>query len=179
MDLFALTGNRLREQAKYYTGSDVYSLFPGLYFALSGLLNLKMSRIKTNIFFSVAAVLLLGLSTTADDVITDWDVQVEGTLVKITWSATNESTVDRYEVYREFARTNGPTILEQCTQYEVGKGNYSCEDHGLYKSGAQEQAIYTITAVLKNGEKESKYRYVNYTTTAVRRTWGSIKAMFQ
>jgi hypothetical protein len=56
---------------------------------------------------------------------------------------------------------------------------YSFRDDQVYKSAA-DQLDYRLEVVYENGLREVLVtKSLNYTTTAIRRTWGSIKAMFQ
>ncbi|MDX1546474.1 MAG: hypothetical protein R3247_05780, partial [Rhodothermales bacterium] len=56
---------------------------------------------------------------------------------------------------------------------------YRFVDDQVYKSAAEE-LDYRLDAVFSNGLRQQvASKKLNYTPTAIRRTWGSIKAMFQ
>ncbi len=54
-------------------------------------------------------------------------------------------------------------------------------DRSVFKPGVASDAVfYKLLIVYRNGSVEEKGPVtVNYTSTAIRRTWGSIKSMFQ
>jgi hypothetical protein len=56
---------------------------------------------------------------------------------------------------------------------------YDFVDTQVFKSSS-DKLDYRLDAVYANGVREAvRTESVNYTSTAVRRTWGSLKAMFQ
>lgn len=98
----------------------------------------------------------------------------------ITWTVQDETGVKGYEVLRQSPYAVNPSKIPECTvrENQVGRGEYSCVDNLLYKSPA-DMANYYIDVLMADGSTDRKQFSVNYTSTAVRRTWGSIKAMFQ
>jgi hypothetical protein len=56
---------------------------------------------------------------------------------------------------------------------------YTWRDTGLHKS-ATDQVDYRLSAVFGNGSTQILFEEkINYTATTIRRTWGSLKALFQ
>ena len=83
-----------------------------------------------------------------------------------------------------FSGLHAPYTNDQFVSVHVVKSHgagkpYLYRDDQVYKAGA-DQLDYRLEAVFENGLREVvRSASVNYTSTAVRRTWGSIKAMFQ
>lgn len=97
----------------------------------------------------------------------------------VTWEATTESGVDRYELQRKTRFTNNQyVVVSDITPQGTGQ-TYRIMDDQVYKI-ASEQVDYRLEVVYSNGVREElAHQSISYTPTAVRRTWGSIKAMFQ
>ncbi len=96
----------------------------------------------------------------------------------LSWQADLEEDVRSYELYRKTAYTADFTRLRTFSAHGAGK-EYRFIDDQVYKSSSEE-LDYRLDAVFTNGLRQQvAERKLNYTPTAVRRTWGSIKAMFQ
>jgi hypothetical protein len=108
-----------------------------------------------------------------------FEARVLGEEVNVFWQVNDEQTVREY-------------VLERKAQYDVGFKEikrqtsdgrnrlYQFRDTDLYKATVSEQVQYRIRIVEKDGNvTTSNVLNANYTPTAVRRTWGSIKAMFE
>ncbi len=98
--------------------------------------------------------------------------------ITVTWEAEIESDVRTYELYRKSGQADN---FARIAEISVHGENipYTVLDSKVYKSSA---AIvdYRLEAVLTNGLRQRiAERKVNYTPTAIPRSWGSIKAMFQ
>ncbi len=64
---------------------------------------------------------------------------------------------------------NGPNGVE-----------FRFEDRSVYKQDETRAVYYRLVVIQSNGSTEIRGPVtVNYTSTAIRRTWGSIKSMFQ
>ena len=105
-----------------------------------------------------------------------FDVLLDEGVPVVEWAAASEDGLDYYEVEASAevgARTRVVEIEPQGAEHP-----YVFRDEDLYKGG--EVVRYTLYAVLDDGGKQIVgSKQVAYTPTAVRRTWGSIKAMFQ
>ena len=90
-----------------------------------------------------------------------------------------EDGVARYDLQRRSRFSNDQFVdVTSIVSHGTGK-SYRFIDDQVYKS-ASEQVDYRLEVVYDNGVREQLgIRSVNYTPTAIRRTWGSIKAMFQ
>ncbi|SHK61387.1 hypothetical protein [Rhodothermus profundi] len=106
-------------------------------------------------------------------------VTAEGNDLVVTWQANREEGVQRYELRRRTPASKGRYVLiAQIAPQGVGKP-YRYVDRQVYKQAADEVA-YQLWVIYGNGTAQLlAEQAVNYTPTAVRRTWGSIKAMFQ
>lgn len=105
--------------------------------------------------------------------------------VAIRWETSDESGVVRFEVYRREYRWGGMGPSERIADVPAkGAGNsiYQIEDAGIFKT-ADRVLEYEIRAVDRQGKflESAKMTTVFSTglTSAARRTWGSIKAMFR
>ena len=99
--------------------------------------------------------------------------------VVVTWRTSVEVGVQGYEVLRRSAATGGEYLrLGDVAVHGAGRA-YEFIDNDLYKN-ATAMADYQVVAVLGGGVRQVLFAaQVNYTTTGLRRTWGSLKAMFQ
>ena len=104
-------------------------------------------------------------------------VTPQGNNFMLTWQAEVEEDVRVYEIERKTAYSNFTTIAS-VPPHGIRK-QYQHLDDQVYKSNS-EQLSYRLHVVYTNGLREQLAdRQINYSPTAVRRTWGSIKAMFQ
>ncbi len=97
----------------------------------------------------------------------------------ITWQANREEGVQRYELRRRTPASKGQYVLvAQIAPQGSGK-LYRYVDRQVYKQSADEVAYQLWVIYLDGTAQQLAEQAINYTPTAVRRTWGSIKAMFQ
>ena len=107
-----------------------------------------------------------------------FNVNREGNNFVVTWEAETEEDVRSYELYRKTSYAATFSSIQTLTAHGPGK-EYKFEDNQVYKA-ASEQVDYRLEVVFRNGLRQQvAEKQVNYTPTAIRRTWGSIKAMFQ
>ena len=133
-----------------------------------------MYRLASSLVFLL--VFMVG-SALASVVFSRFDARTEGNDIVVSWQASVETDVREYVVERrtvfdtqfvEMARlaAHGPNIL------------YTYRDERVFKAQA-EQVSYRLRIIdTNNSFVVSDPITVDYTPTAVRRTWGSIKAMF-
>ncbi len=128
----------------------------------------------------IAAVFVLGAaSVTLFSVrLSYFSVQPKGDNFEIAWQTDVEDGVSAYELHRRTTTTNNEFVLVR-TEAPHGAGRlYSVRDDQVFKS-ASELIDYRLQAILADGSRQVlRLESVNYTPTAIRRTWGSIKAMF-
>lgn len=97
----------------------------------------------------------------------------------ITWQMEVEDAVQEYELQRRTPYSNGEFVKVQAFPPQGISKPYRYKDDQVYKS-ASEQVDYRLEVVYENGVRELlAVKSLSYTPTAIRRTWGSIKAMFQ
>ena len=106
-------------------------------------------------------------------------VESEGSDFVVTWQADLEDGVREYELLRKTTLSHDQFVQAYAVSpHGTGKA-YTYRDTQVYKSGA-EQLDYRLDVVYTNGVRETlSTKSINYTSTAVRRTWGSLKALFQ
>lgn len=116
---------------------------------------------------------------------------IDGTFgVVVQWEVKNPALVNSFLLERTIKNgsqgSNGTKTLNQSCIRRVGSSNvFQCKDSDLYKdlngeTSSTEHVSYRLSAQHTDGKT---YFYdeasTEFTTNAVRRTWGSIKAMFQ
>ncbi len=137
---------------------------------------------------AIAAFLLLAMAQDTQNHITRLHAELDGQFrMVVEWEFANPDAVDLSSLILERGITsNGSRLREisDCIE-NLGSGQYRCEDGDLYKGSSSEttnteSVFYRVTVNLKNGGTISKDTDIaEYTTNARRRTWGSIKSMFQ
>lgn len=103
-------------------------------------------------------------------------------VIQLQWVVESESQVILYELHRKLLRDSDfKKITEVSVGQGVSAGRYEYSDNTVFKTTASsEPVVYNLYAKMQNGDLLFLAQAeVNFTTTAVRRTWGSIKAMFQ
>lgn len=124
--------------------------------------------------------LVAGWSLSSNNVrLSFFKVDRENNDMIVTWESTAEVDVARYELQRRTRFTNNQYVLVTAASPHGTNKLYRIMDDQVYKSSS-EQVDYRLEAVFGNGIREElATQSVSYTPTTVRRTWGSIKAMFQ
>lgn len=124
------------------------------------------------------ALLLCGTAAAQGARLGQHEARTEGTRVVLTWQTEAEPDVVAYEIFRRTPTSTGFVLLHTLAAHGAGKP-YVFTDTNLYKE-ASALAEYRVEAVYRAGTRQSLFtEQVNYTTTGIRRTWGSLKAMFQ
>ncbi|MBT8399005.1 MAG: hypothetical protein KJO98_00895 [Rhodothermia bacterium] len=127
----------------------------------------------------IAPVLLLTAATFFSGVrLSYFNVESQGNEFVLTWETESEEQVDGFELHRRTSTTNHNFLLVDSHPAHGAKRTYTLRDDQVFKSGS-ELIDYRLQAVLADGSRQVLIlKSVNYTPTAIRRTWGSIKAMF-
>ena len=102
-----------------------------------------------------------------------------GSEVEIVWSTVSETGVVQFEIHRKTANATDWDIV--CVQKPMGVGyQYHWTDETAFKT-TDNLYQYFVRAVFSDGSREDTPvdRTVSGSTSGVRRTWGSIKAMFR
>lgn len=141
-----------------------------------------MKRSRLFLLFVVPVMFLLAATTTYQ---LDFRVQEGVNLNEIvaTWKLSDMSSVTEFELERKMNSSNWVTIHKlQITDAIIasGKKEFQFTDDQVYKN-AETMAIAEYKLRVKHRDNTSREitAQVQYTTSAVRRTWGSIKSMFQ
>lgn len=132
------------------------------------------SQIK--IFLSVLLVsLLFGFSTSSVS-IDYFKAKTISDRVILEWKSLSETDLINYQIERKRENQTGFESVKTITP--SGSGSvYSFEDIGLYKTNG-ETISYRLNIKTVTGSYTMDVT-ADYKSTAVRRTWGSIKAMFK
>lgn len=105
-----------------------------------------------------------------------FSVTMDSGLPVVEWAAESEDDLHHYEVEVRTQFSTEPRVVD--FEPHGARQPYVFRDDDLYKGA--EMVEYAVYAVLDSGERQLVgSKQINYTPTAVRRTWGSIKAMFQ
>ncbi len=107
-----------------------------------------------------------------------FEVEHEGGGFAIKWEAETEADVRSYELFRKTSYAAEFVMVVSSNAHGADK-EYLVRDDDVYKN-AMDQIDYRLEVVFNNGLRQRlAEKKVNYTPTAIRRSWGSIKAMFQ
>ncbi len=104
--------------------------------------------------------------------------------VVIEWVVKDAALIDRYSLERSMTG-NASDFQSHNIRCENSGRTYRCEDTDLFKTPSDETAStqevsYRLLVTHPDGTIHTYFQIsVEYTTNAVRRTWGSIKSMFQ
>ena len=138
-------------------------------------------RIHNLLPISLFAVLLLGFTTSPLNM---FNVVVNQTEVVLTWSINDLSEVDKFEIHRKWMNGRFELIEGSVTNIDNNirrnpPAQFEFKDTQLYKNNSADNVEYVLHIHMTNGSKFEAHRNIQYTTSTVRRTWGSIKSMFQ
>ncbi len=109
---------------------------------------------------------------------TYFNVEARSNEFVVTWQSDIEDEVVTYELHRRTSTTNNNFVLvDTHAAHGIGRA-YTLRDTQVFKTSG-ELIDYRLQVVFSDGSRQVLVvRSVNYTPTAIRRTWGSIKAMF-
>lgn len=129
--------------------------------------------------FIFAALIGLGFTGNPQDALLNYfTIEEAGNDFVVTWETVRESDVKRFELHRKTPYTNDEFVLVKEQEPHGTERQYLVRDTQVFKNGS-ELIDYRLQVVLSDGSRQVlSTRTVNYTPTAIRRTWGSIKAMF-
>jgi hypothetical protein len=105
-----------------------------------------------------------------------------GTVVRVSWQAKDEHTVDYYEVYRSRVGSSNLEIRASVTALGMG-ASYVFQDNMFSK--ASEYSDYSFNYSVKAVFKDYSYKFSEKVLVSIsnlsvsQQTWGSIKAMFR
>lgn len=106
-------------------------------------------------------------------------------IILIEWEVANADLIRDFELKRSMTGNSSDFQSIKTDCQNTGR-HFECRDTELYKghseeTAARESVSYRLDVSHKDGTSHFYFHIydVEYTTNAVRRTWGSIKAMFQ
>lgn len=108
------------------------------------------------------------------------EVVREGNATVLNWTVSSERNVSAYEIRRRAPFTNGEfTVLGVMPAHGANRA-YQYRDNTLFSNDNANQVDYLVVAIFTDGGRFDLFQVpVNYASTGLRRTWGSLKAMFQ
>lgn len=137
-----------------------------------------MKKMVAAILLSVSAVAVLLAGVIRDTP----KAFLSGGYVTITWETDDETGVQKFEIWRaqvagtglgDFVNVGG--VLRP----DVKPSTYEFTDKTVFKNSASLFA-YKVRVIFQNGtHSDSDVAKVSYMSSAAKRTWGSIKAMFR
>ena len=99
----------------------------------------------------------------------------EGQDIVITWRSSDESGVTNYLVDRK-AGINGPFVRIAEVPAHGSASEYSFRDKSVFRTTG---TFYQYRVTIGGGTPVEYYVSIDHSVSSVRRTWGSIKAMFR
>ena len=135
---------------------------------------------KKVVFFCTAFLLLSAFSGMPGAVqMSFFKVDEQENDLVVSWQTAREVEVREYEVQRMTRLTNNQFVKVESLSPHGPNKPYVFRDDQVFKASS-EQVDYRLEVIYVDGVREQlASEQVNYTSTAIRRTWGSIKAMFQ
>lgn len=145
---------------------------------------------RTYIFSALCGVFLLIFAAAGSVELKEFSAQISAesnTEVVITWVVEEDTDGPVYVLKRKLSHEDDFTSLTQLDheqgQLTLNGRSYSFTDSNVFKgSQSSDAVIYALYMKDNSGSTNLTFlsqTNVNVTTTAVRKTWGSIKAMFQ
>ncbi|HEY5565178.1 MAG TPA: hypothetical protein VIL33_06280 [Rhodothermia bacterium] len=133
-----------------------------------------MNRLLTTIL--ILLVFLVGTAV-ANVVFSRFDARTEGNDIVVSWQASVETDVSEYVLER---KTQFDAQFVEMARFQPRGANqlYNYRDERVFKVQSE-----TVSYRLRIVDSDNSFVVtdaitIDYTPTAVRRTWGSIKAMF-
>jgi len=136
---------------------------------------------KRSPFFLILAVVLLAGIALAYEPLKEGSLSAEsdGIAVVLRWVSLDESHVVGFEIERRAGLNNQFFLLAGVTP-RGSNTSYEYVDDTAFRVGAESIYAYRIKALFEDGSSVfSEEVTVVHAVSSVRRTWGSIKAMFR
>ena len=146
-----------------------------------------MNSLQKFLFLFVAALLLVStVWGQTHDNLRHFSAKEDGSYtVIIEWEVVDSEVISDYVLERSLSGSSSDFQNFNIRCIQSGR-SYRCEDTELYKGSTEETAAtgsvsYRLKVTHTDGTPHVYFQTdtVEYTTNAVRRTWGSIKSMFQ
>ncbi|MDT8322753.1 MAG: hypothetical protein RRA94_01475 [Bacteroidota bacterium] len=130
--------------------------------------------------FSVLVILLLVSATAFSGAFLDFfNGRSDGDNIVLEWKTRSESNLQRYEIQRK-AGQDGDFVTLSTVNPKGSNSLYTYIDRSAYKA-TQSIYVYRLKIVESAGSPASfsSEITVSHSVSSVKRTWGSIKAMFR
>lgn len=126
----------------------------------------------------LAVILLVSGSAFAGAFLDFFNGRSDGDNVVLEWKTRSESSLLRYEIQRK-AGVNGEFVSLATVQPKGSNSLYTYTDRSAYKA-SESVYVYRLKIVESSGPSSySNEITVTHSVSSVKRTWGSIKAMFR
>lgn len=129
-------------------------------------------------FISVVLLLILSGSAMGGAIFSFFNARSEGQNVILEWKTQEEVDILKYAIERTIATSNSFTVIH----YIEPKGDnsyYTYTDENIYKT-SDNLYKYRIAIINEDGSTNHSHEAkVSVSLSSVKRTWGSIKAMFR
>jgi hypothetical protein len=129
------------------------------------------------LYFKIALVLLFVSVAFAGAYLDYFQAKSEGDNVKLEWKTGDESNVNHFSIQRKSPQTS---FVEISTMPAKGSNSYySFVDQSIYKT---KDVIFSYKLIIVDNNMQtssSQIVSVSPNISGVKRTWGSIKAMFR
>jgi hypothetical protein len=105
--------------------------------------------------------------------------QSNGSDVVIRWTTVDESGVQKFEVLRRSGWSGDFLVIGTVDQLQGNNSTYEFIDKSAFKASG---GLYQYKVRIVNGQNpapETEIVSVSHVSSAAKRTWGSIKAMFR
>jgi hypothetical protein len=103
----------------------------------------------------------------------------DGSSITIHWDSDDETGVVSWEIARKVGWDGQYIVLTSSYKAKGSNQPYDFVDETAFRTTGTFYK-YRITAIYSNGSRSDPYEAgVSHTVSSVRRTWGSIKAMFR
>ena len=105
--------------------------------------------------------------------------QSNGSAVVIRWTTVDETGVQKFEILRRSGVSGDFSMIGTVSQLKGNNSAYEFTDSDVFKSsgGFYQYKIRVID--VQNNASETEAVSVSHVSSAAKRTWGSIKAMFR
>lgn len=100
-----------------------------------------------------------------------------GDNISLTWQTTNEENVQQFEILRGSDKDNLMTLATIASQ--GNNSSYTYIDKNAYKTNSSFYSYGLVIVDLDGSKSEPMTIGVNHNVLGIKRTWGSIKALFR
>jgi hypothetical protein len=141
---------------------------------------LLQSMNRTITYFLLLFSLLASILVAYAAIIKDRPVAYSnGSDIVVRWSTIEESGVQRFDILRRAGTTGDFLVVSTVNQLKGNNSTYEYVDKSVFKNTS---GIYQYKIRVINGQDpppETDLVTVSHVSSAAKRTWGSIKAMFR